>query len=117
RLRLVPSRVDDRQIWNRTRCLVEAERAGNALHALILFLRKRAPRGQDLLDEVERLASSITVGGKHRRKCRERSFRVEQQDEELLAHERLERRERHVTVGAANAAQRFKAALVGRTPC
>src|SRR5262249_10531050 len=80
----------------------------------VLFGRKRATCAQDLPDELETLAPYIDVRGKHRRQRGERGFRVDQQDVKLLAHEHLERRQRHIAMLAPNAPQRLEAALVDR---
>src|SRR6266700_1511866 len=88
----LPSRRDDREVWDRCRCLLDPECAGDSQHPLLVFGRELAARAHDLLDELIRLASRIRVGGEHRGKGGERSFGIDQQEIELLAHERFEDR-------------------------
>src|SRR5262249_59361942 len=65
-------------------------------------------------DEFIGLASRIGVGGKHRGKGGERSLRIDQQEIELLAHERFEGRQGNVAMRAANAAHNFETAFIDR---
>src|SRR4029077_10642805 len=83
-------RRDNRQVSRRRRCLVDAECGGDSLQTLLLFGRQLTPGAQNLLDQIERLAPRVGVGGEHGRKRGERRFRIDQEDEVLLAHEGLE---------------------------
>ena len=69
------------------------------------------------LISIERLRRASASAGSMDGMRRERRFLVDQQHEELLAHHRLELRQRHVAdASAANAAHGLKAALVDRSP-
>ena len=113
---LLPVRRDHREIPNHGRWLIDAECAGDSLHALVVFRRQWTACTHDLLDEIERLARRLEVGGEHRRERGERSVRVDQQDEELLAHERLEFRERDIFITTTKTTQRLKSTFVNGTP-
>ena len=73
-----------------------------------------ATRAQHLADQIECLLPLFRVVGKHRWNRRERGFGVDQQHVELLAHGRLEGRQRDVGVVFADASHHFETALVDR---
>ena len=98
--------------------VVDAEQPGDLAAVSSCPRRTSSPRAlRTSLIRSKRLAPCLRVGGKHRRNGGQRSLLIDQQHVELLAHERLELRQRHVAMRPGECgATSLEAALVDRGP-
>ena len=91
---------------------LETEQSRDFVHSLLVFGGEFSSRTQHLVDQAECLFASFDIGRKHRRNCGKRCLLIDQEDIELLAHERLEIRDRHIAVRLPDAASQFKASFI-----
>src|SRR5213078_2024764 len=89
------------------RLVVQAEQLGDASHARESFGFRLATRTQDPLKQPENLAALVRIVRQHLGNGCKRSFLVDQQHVELLAHQSLEvskRQNRQLTLLPADTA-------------
>jgi hypothetical protein len=78
--------------------LCDPEEPANLAQPLLVLRRSLSASSHDLLDGIEGFAPRLSVGRKQRGKGRKCALLIDQQHRELLAHQCLEFRQRHISV-------------------
>src|SRR5262245_58030976 len=100
-----------RDIRPRRRHRLDAEQLGDLVQSPLVLGGEVTARAKHEADEAEHLAPGLGIAREHPRDCGKRGLLVDQQHGELLAHQRLEDRQRDVAVRAAKAAHGLEAAF------